>query len=132
MSPTARSLKYLRQQGMLAGVVERFNPGARCYNDLFGFIDIVVLDGAPGVLGVQTTTVSNQAARMTKITSDALAEPIRRWLGAGNRIHVHGWAKKGPRGKRKTWQVSVTAVPTELPQHLPTPNIEDFPDEDNE
>ena len=37
MSPTARSLAWLRDGGWTAGVVERWNPGARVRQDFLGF-----------------------------------------------------------------------------------------------
>ena len=104
-SPTARSLAHLRQQGAMAQVVEHWNHFSGRRHDLFGFIDIVAVDDQPGVLGVQTTSASNVSARMTKLRDECAGE-MRRWLLAKNRLVVHGWAKRGPRGKRKTWSVS--------------------------
>jgi len=101
MSPTARSLKYLRDNGYTAQVVERWNPYAKIRQDLFGIIDIVaVKDKVPGVLGVQATSASNIFARIKK----SLECPhLQAWLGSGNRLEVWGWAKRGPRGQRKVW-----------------------------
>ena len=100
-SPTQRSLKLLRERGWLCEVVERWNPHAKVRKDLFNVIDIVALSSET-IIGVQTTTVSNMAARRAKI----LAEPaVKRWLRAGGQISLHGWVKAGPRGKPKTWQV---------------------------
>jgi hypothetical protein len=88
-SPTSRSLAMLRDEGYLAEVVERWNPHARVRNDLFGFIDILaVRDGE--VLGVQTTSGSNTAARIRKIAEHPNTPAVRE---AGIRIHVHGWRK---------------------------------------
>ena len=109
MSPTARSLKYLRAQGYRAQVVERWVPRARRRIDLFGCIDIVCLDGCAGVLGVQTTTTANVAARLTKITTEC-REDVWAWLEAGNSLHIHGWALRGPRGQRKEWTLRTRAV----------------------
>jgi len=108
MTPTARTLAHLRQLGYLAGVVERRLPRCLITVDLFGCIDVLAVRGdLPGVLGVQTSTRSNQAARLAK----ALAVPeLRTWLAAGNAFEIHGWAKVGARGKRKLWQVSTRAV----------------------
>ena len=101
-SPTVRSLALLRKQGFHAQVVERYNQYARVRVDLFGFIDIVAIkEGESGVTGVQTTSASNLSARVNKILGIPAAQL---WLATGNRILVHGWAKKGPRGKRKLWQ----------------------------
>lgn len=103
MSPTQRALAHCKKQGWHAQVVERWNPYAKVRHDLFGCIDIVVLDGlGGGPLGVQVTSGSNVAARLTK----ARAEPrITAWLQAPARFEVWGYRKVGPRGKRKVWDL---------------------------
>ena len=53
ISPTSRTLKYLRTQGWEAGIVEKFNPYAHVRQDLFGFIDIIAL-GEKKIIGVQS------------------------------------------------------------------------------
>jgi len=107
MSPTQRSLKLLRDSGYMAAVVEKWNPHAKLRQDLFGFIDILGFKGDI-VLAVQTTTKSNLPARVRKIEQLPAA---RMWLAPHRTIAVHGWSKRGPRGKRKTWQCD-----TEFPQ----------------
>jgi hypothetical protein len=111
MSPTSRTLRYLRKAGAVPAVVERWNPGARVRQDLYRFIDVVALEpGKPGLLAVQTTSGSNMAARLTKIAREGNAAL---WLACGNRVVVHGWAKRGPRGRRKVWElreVQITAT----------------------
>lgn len=102
--PTQRSLDHLRKLGYTCYVVEHYNAFAKVRRDLFGFIDIVAIHPEKrGVLGVQTTTGSNLAARETK--AEALPT-YQLWLDCGNAIEFHGWrklvAKDG--GKRKTWQ----------------------------
>jgi len=90
-------------------VVERWNPYARVRHDLFGCIDIVVLDGGPGgPLGVQVTSGSNVSARVAK----ALAEPrIAAWIASPARFEVWGYRKVGDAGKRKTWELRVVTLP---------------------
>lgn len=87
--PTQRSLTHPRSLGYRVAVVERWNPYARSRQDLLGVLDpLVVRDGE--ILGVQTTSGSNVAARLAKIAgSDAVPE-LRR---AGMRLEVHGWRK---------------------------------------
>lgn len=97
-SPTQRSLQYCRKQGWVAGVTERWNSYVKIRQDLFGFIDIIMLDG--GILAIQATTISNMAARRKKILAEHRA---RSWLDAGGGIEVWGWAKRGKVGKRKLW-----------------------------
>ena len=103
-NPAARSLKYLRENGYTAQVVERFNYFAHVRQDLFGFIDIVAIkEGENGVLGIQSTSTGHKSDRKKKAeTFDAL----KTWLNAGNRFIVHGWSKKGQRGKRKLWTLT--------------------------
>jgi hypothetical protein len=93
----------LRNGGMIANVVEHWNAFARRRIDLFGCIDIVALDIARGrTIGVQTTAGSSVAARVDKILGEC-AEDARAWLLCGNRLVVHGWAKRGKRGAVKRW-----------------------------
>jgi len=112
-SPTARSLRECRDRGWLAEVVERWIPQSRRRHDLFGCIDLVVLDGSPGVLGIQATSGANVAARVTKIRQmvDELGMP-HIWLARGNRIEVWGWRKlaKPVPGTRRRWDLRVVEV----------------------
>ena len=103
-TPTTRSLKLLRDEGYTVAVTEHWNAFANCRVDLFGFIDLVAIrEDSPGVLGVQTTSVSNISARVEKIFSNPITKI---WLKAGNRLEVHGWGKHGARGKRKLWDLT--------------------------
>ncbi len=103
-SPSARSLQHLRKLGYYAQVVERYNPFAHVRQDLFGFIDIVAIKGDQnGVLGVQATSADHVSHRKKKSIAQ---EPLKVWLKAGNRFVVHGWSKKGARGKVKHWTLT--------------------------
>jgi len=89
MSPTARSLAYLREQGYLAAVVERWNPHARIRQDLYGCIDVIAIrDGE--TLAVQACSRGDVSKRIAKIAAAEHVGQIRR---AGWRIEVHGWGK---------------------------------------
>jgi len=101
MTPTARSLAWLRQRGYLAGVVESWVPGANVRRDLFAFADILAAKAGEPVLLVQTTSASNVAARLRKIQETPAAAL---WLQVG-RIEIHGWALRGGR-----WQARVLEV----------------------
>lgn len=96
MTPTARSLKYLREAGYTAEVVEKFNSFTKHRNDLFGFIDILAIRENE-VLGVQTTSGSNVSSRIKKIQEHENVAAVRK---AGIGIHVHGW-RKGSNGRRQ-------------------------------
>jgi len=100
-SPTQRSLEYCRKQGWIGGVVEKWNQFARVRQDLFGCIDLIVIDDLEqGLLAVQATSGSGHAARRKK----SIAEPrLKLWLESPARFEIWSWAKQGPRGKRKVW-----------------------------
>lgn len=91
MTPTARSLEFLRSLGYTAEVVEVQLRHALRARDLFGFVDIVALRG-PDTLAVQTTTAGNMAARVAKVRASPLLEVV---LAAGWTVVVHGWRPNG-------------------------------------
>lgn len=107
-SPTQRTLKFLRAAGNTCAITERWNPHSKTRQDLFGFIDVVAMHPQEkGILGVQTTSGSNHAARRSKILDLPAA---RLWLETGNRLWVISWEKKGKAGKRKLWEPRIQAV----------------------
>ena len=93
MSPTQRSLKWLRELGYTAVITERWNPFARIRQDLFGIVDVLAVARGE-TLAVQCTSAKNVSARVKKI---AVHESTPRLREAGWRIEVHGWTK-GKRG----------------------------------
>jgi hypothetical protein len=98
MSPTQRSLAFLRGRGYLVAICEKWNPHAKIRQDLFGFVDLVAIK--PGeTLAVQTTSLSNMSQRVTKISESETAPKVRE---AGWRIEVHGWRKL-----RTGWEAKV-------------------------
>lgn len=101
-SPTQRSLAHLKKAGYTVAVVERWNAFTRTRQDLFQFADLLAFHVGVPVLLVQTTTAGNVSKRRKKILANATAKA---WVQAGNEIALHGWALRGPRGKRKTWTV---------------------------
>jgi hypothetical protein len=101
VSPTQRSLKLLRDEGWIVAVVERWVPGANIRQDLFGFIDILGMKGDK-MIAVQTTSGSNVAARIAKIKESPIAKVWSEYPSL-RMVEVHGWSKRGPRGKRKVW-----------------------------
>lgn len=88
-SPTQRSLKFMRDQGYLCEITERWNQWAKVRQDLFNFVDILCIKGGKTV-AVQTTSYGNMSARIKKI-KDLETYPIVR--SAGWEIVVHGWKK---------------------------------------
>lgn len=109
MTPTQRSLAYLRGLGEKAEVVEKWlrqtprkdgsTPKARhgIRRDLFEFIDIVSVGST--ITGVQTTS-TGIAERIAKIQElEAESGVPSRWLRAGGVIEIHGWAKRRSQAK---------------------------------
>lgn len=100
-SPTQRSLAYLRERYPLVGVVERYNSFSHTRHDLFGIADLVAV--GEDILAVQTTSASNLASRVRKVTeSEAL--PILRKVGI--RVVCHGWGKRKGRWQLREVDVS--------------------------
>lgn len=105
-SPTKRTLDLLRRTGYTAGVVEKWNPHAKIRQDLFNCLDIVAIDGTK-MLGVQSTSASNQSKRRAKI----LAEPkALLWLQSGGRLFVHGWRKSAKNNRWVCNEIEITAA----------------------
>jgi hypothetical protein len=88
LSPTQRSLAYLREQGYLVAIVEHWNPHARIRQDLWGWCDLLAIRKNE-VLAVQVTA-SGVAARIKKIEESDTIAMVR---DAGIRVEVHGWRK---------------------------------------
>ena len=107
LSPTARTLAECRRRGWIAQVVEQTIPRTFIKRDLFGVIDIVAVTTESCILGIQATSGTNHAARISK----ALAEPrIIPWLRAGGFVEIWSWAKQGARGKSKRWTLRVQPI----------------------
>jgi len=76
--------------------------------DFAGFADLIAYSPSLGIIvACQATTTAHQSDRLAKILS---LESAGAWMKAGGKVHVHGWAKRGPRGKRKLWTLTVTPV----------------------
>lgn len=94
MSPTQRSLEYLRNEGYLVAIVEHWQPFARIRQDLFGFIDLLAIR-RDETLAVQVTA-SGVSSRIKKIEASPHLGRVRE---AGWKIHVHGWRKSAKTNK---------------------------------
>lgn len=92
-SPTERTLGLLRKRGYpLVQVVERWNPHVRVRQDLFGIIDVLAV--GKDIVGVQCTSRDHISDHMTKMRESNRLPTL---LGAGMRVLLHGWKKKGRR-----------------------------------
>lgn len=99
MSPTARSLQYLRTLGYAAAVVEKTIPRTFIKKDLFG-VDLLALKPGEPVLVIQATSGSNHSTRRVKLEAAGF---IDLWNGNGAVLEIWSWEKQGPRGQRKIW-----------------------------
>ena len=107
-SPTSRSLTIVRDKGYLAQVVEHWNPHAHIRQDLYGFVDLLAIHGAPPhILAIQACAGASHAARATKIRNHPNLPAV---LASGIRVEVWSWAKQGPRGARKLWMLRTETI----------------------
>lgn len=113
ISPTQRTLKYLRDLGWLSHVVEKWVPQAGRRIDMFGMIDLVAIS-PDTTLGVQATSGANVAARVSKLRDH---ENLAAWLACPSRdLWVIGWRKllqtnaDGRRGKRAAWEPRIVRM----------------------
>jgi len=102
MTNTSRTLKYLRDEGWEAGMVERFLSFAGKYGsrvDLWGIIDILAMNGE-NILGVQSCG-SSFRAHDRKILASPQAV---RWLESGGLLWLVGWRKIKLHRGSKAWR----------------------------
>jgi hypothetical protein len=88
MSPTQRTLAYLREEGYHAEVVEHYNSFVRRRFDLWGWCDILAIRDTE-ILAVQCTS-EGVASRVKKIEASQTLPLVRK---AGIKIWVMGWRK---------------------------------------
>jgi hypothetical protein len=94
MSPTARTLQWLREHHIDAQIVEKIVPRTKQKQDLFGAIDIVALPNR--ILGIQTTDGSHHAARAAKASTNV---SLARWIICGGGFEIWSWRKSARSGK---------------------------------
>lgn len=107
MSPTQRSLQWLREHGYEPTKTEYWHHYAKVRKDLFGFIDILAVS-EHHLLAIQNCAGEggDHAARVRKIK----ALPVARLLACHMDIEVWSWAKRGGRGAKKEWTLRRTAL----------------------
>jgi len=102
-SPTQRTIKFLKDNGCIPGIVERFNQYAGPFGvrqDLFGFIDIISIDPIHGIVAIQSCGqgFSVHIRKMTEDRNEAMYE----WLKHA-KVQLIGWRKvKLKRGSKAT------------------------------
>ena len=92
MSTLQRSRELLEADGYHVEVVEQnIRTGRTTFKrDLWNFADLLAIRRGE-MLAVQTTTSSNMASRVAKITASPLLARVRE---AGIRVVVHGWSAR--------------------------------------
>lgn len=111
LTPTQRTLRDLRQQGLVCAIVEKFNHHAGQHGirqDLFGIVDILALDPQRGFVGVQCTG-QDFSGHFNKMTKEKPQECLD-WLKTpGGHLELWAWrkvkAKRG--GKLVLWEPRV-------------------------
>ena len=102
-----RSLKLIKENRWLYYVTETWNHYSKKRGDLFGFCDVLCLDGERTV-AVQACGADYQE-HVRKIHECYYVVP---WLEAGNEIQIWSWRKylKKRGGKAKEWRVNIAEV----------------------
>ena len=105
LSITQRTLRALRQEGYLCGIVERFLSHVGpfgIHQDLFGIFDIIGIM-PKGICGIQSCPGSGFAAHDRTILESEFSPE---WLKAGGHIELWGWrkVKKKRGGKQMVWR----------------------------
>ena len=106
MTPTQRTMRWLRDGGHTVGIVERWvgRPGTGARVDLFNFIDMIAI-GPDGIVGVQSCgqAFSEHAQKILE------AEHLEEWLTRGGKLWLIGWrqVKRSKGGKAMKWEPRV-------------------------
>lgn len=117
-STKARSLEYARKQGWLAGDVERWvpnpkHPAGGQRRDLWGFCDLIVIDGFEHDLRFVNAVGSGEVNKhLTKWKEDDESnDAIRALIDLSISVEIWVWRKlirRDARGaKRKMWSVKI-------------------------
>ena len=110
-SNTQRTLKALKDEGRVCGIVERRIHQANIRIDLFNFIDIITICPKYKVtVGVQSCG-SDFKAHIDKIMGPCRDKAIL-WLKCNNRIQVYGWRKLKLKrgGKAMRWRPRIKEI----------------------
>lgn len=107
LSPTQRTLRELRNQGRLVDVCERWivnprHPGGGFRKDLFGFVDLIVLDPVDGIVGIQSCGQAFKA-HLDKLLDSDVSEYVVEWLKCDGKLELWGWRKVKRKNKDGSW-----------------------------
>jgi len=120
ISPLARTMQFHRDLGRVVIKTEHNIKihGHRITRDFLGIIDCIAIDPETGeVWATQATDGSHAATRVKKLLNHKIDLPdggqilaILLMKRADWIVEVHGWAKRGGRGKRKLWSASIAKL----------------------
>lgn len=114
LSPTQRTLRELRDQGRVCGIVERFNAHVGPHGirqDFLGIIDLISLDPERGIVGVQCCGGSGFASHRRKIVEEN-NQATYEWLRCGGKLEIWAWRKVKVKrgGKAERWSPRVAEI----------------------
>ena len=111
ITPTQRTLKEMRKLKRVCGQTERWvpmasHPGGGFRKDLFGFIDLIVMDPEKGLVAIQSCGQAF-SEHYRKITNSDCTEMVYKWLTSPSKpgLELWGWRKlkKKRGGKAIVW-----------------------------
>ena len=123
LSATQRTLRALRNEGLLCEIVEKWvtvpgHPGGGFRKDYLGFIDIIALDASKmtqdqrsGIIGVQSCGQAF-SPHLRKIMDSETTNNVIEWLRCGGRLQLWGWRKLKLKrgGKAMRWKPRIQEI----------------------
>lgn len=116
LGPTQRTIAALRRQGRTVDIAEKWNiapthPAGGFRKDLFGFIDLIVLDPEQGIVAIQSCGQGFKA-HVDKIMDSECTENVIEWLRCGGLLELWGWRKVKLRrgGKAMRWKARIADI----------------------
>ncbi len=110
--PTQRTLKAMKEQGRICGIVEKFNRFVGAHGirqDLFGFIDIIAIDPELGIVAIQSCgqAFSDHIRKLSEERNEIVFE----WL-KHSRLELWGWRKVKIKrgGKAMRWKPRISDI----------------------
>lgn len=106
-SPLSRSIEILKKEGFITQKVEHWNYFAKIRQDFCNFGDLIAFRPGAGTYAINATTHTNLSAHLSKYKNN---EKLKKWLESGNFFEIWSWAKRGKKGKRKTWELKKVPI----------------------
>lgn len=118
-TPTQRTIRALRNEGMRCAIVEKWNAyaprgdgGRGIRQDLFGIIDVLALKPGEGFLGVQCCAGSGYQKHLRKLLIDHNQE-CHDWLETPTGLlQIWAWRKVKVKrgGKAVRWEAKIKSI----------------------